>query len=51
MESRVEKVTIDNEQTWYRVRIGPEKDQRRVEDILARLEENDVKALVMMVPD
>lgn len=51
VESRVEKVTIDNEQTWYRVRIGPEKDQARVEGILARLEENDIKAMVMMVPD
>jgi cell division protein FtsN len=51
IESRIEKVTIDNSQTWYRVRIGPEKDQRRVETILARLEENGVKALVMMVPD
>jgi cell division protein FtsN len=50
IESRIEKVTIDNNQTWYRVRIGPESDQRRVEGILARLEENDVKALVMMVP-
>ena len=51
VESRIEKVTIDNSQTWYRVRIGPEKDQRRVETILALLEENDIKALVMMVPD
>ena len=51
VESRIEKVTIDNKQTWYRVRIGPEQDQRRVETILARLEENGVKALVMMVPD
>ena len=51
VESRIEKVTIDNTQTWYRVRIGPEKDQRRVETILARLEENDIKAMVMMVPD
>ena len=51
VESRVEKVTIDNEQTWYRVRIGPEKDQHRVEGILAQLEENDIKAMVMMVPD
>ena len=50
VESRVEKVTIDNEQTWFRVRIGPERDQRRVETILARLEENDIKAMVMMVP-
>ena len=51
VESRIEKVTIDNTQTWYRVRIGPEKDQKRVETILARLEENDIKAMVMMVPD
>jgi cell division protein FtsN len=51
VESRIEKVTIDNDQTWYRVRIGPEKDQRRVETILSRLEENDIKAMVMMVPD
>lgn len=51
VESRVEKVTIDNDQTWYRVRIGPERDQRRVEGILARLEENDIKAMVMMVPN
>ena len=51
VESRIEKVTIDNKQTWYRVRIGPEQDQRRVEGILARLEENGIKALVMMVPD
>lgn len=50
VESRIEKVTIDNDQTWYRVRIGPEKDQRRVEQVLARLEENDIKAVVMMVP-
>lgn len=51
IESRVEKVTIDNSNTWYRVRIGPEKDQKRVETILSRLEENNVQALVMMVPD
>jgi cell division protein FtsN len=49
VESRVEKVTIDNSKTWYRVRIGPEKDQHSVETILARLEENDIKALVMMI--
>jgi cell division protein FtsN len=50
IESRVEKVTIDNTQTWYRVRIGPEKDQRKVESILARLEDNDIQGMVMMVP-
>jgi cell division protein FtsN len=51
VESRVEKVTIDNEQTWYRVRIGPEADQRRVESVLALLDDNGIKALVMKVPE
>lgn len=51
IESRIETVTIDNATPWYRVRIGPEKDQHRVETILSRLEENNVQATVMMVPD
>ena len=51
IESRIETVTIDNTSTWYRVRIGPEKDQRKVESILSRLEENSIQATVMMVPD
>jgi len=51
IESRIEKVTIDNDQTWYRVRIGPESDQRRVENVMGRLEENGIKGLVMMVPE
>lgn len=48
IESRVE-ITLGNDQTWFRVRIRPEKDQRPVETILARLEGNE--APVMMVPD
>lgn len=51
IESRVEQVTIDNKQTWYRVRVGPEKDAGRVQTIMARLEENGIKALVMRVSD
>lgn len=51
VESRVEKVTIDDGQTWYRVRIGPEKDPQRVQAILAQLEENEITALVMRVPE
>ena len=51
VESRIETVTIDNSATWYRVRIGPEKDQRKVESILTRLEENNVQATVMVVND
>lgn len=51
IESRVEQVTIDNRQTWYRVRVGPEKNPERVQTVLTRLEENDIKALVMRVSD
>lgn len=51
IESRVEQVTIDNKQTWYRVRVGPEKNPERVQSILAQLEENEIKALVMRVPE
>jgi cell division protein FtsN len=50
IESRVEQVTIDNRQTWYRVRVGPEKDPARVQNIMGQLEQNDIKALVMRVP-
>lgn len=51
IESRVEQVTIDNRQTWYRVRVGPERDPRRVEQVLAQLDDQGIKALVMRVPD
>jgi cell division protein FtsN len=51
IESRIEKVSSDIEQVYYKVRIGPETDQRRVDNILARLSENGIEALVVMVPE
>jgi len=51
VESKVEQVTIDNKATWFRVRIGPEKDPDKVQTLVSRLEENQIKALVMRVPD
>jgi len=50
IESKIESVTIDGRETWYRVRIGPEADRARVETILARLDENNIKAMVVKVP-
>lgn len=50
IQSRVEKVSVDSGEVSYRVRIGPETDQKKVDTVMARLEENDIKALVMMVP-
>jgi cell division protein FtsN len=49
IESRVEQVTIDNKDTWFRVRIGPEKDQAKVQGLLARLDENSIQSFLMRV--
>ena len=47
VESTIERVTIDNTKTWYRVRVGPEKDINRVNDLLKRLRDNGVETLLM----
>ena len=49
MESRVEQVTIDNKDTWYRVRIGPEADQAKVQSLVARLNENSFQSYLVKV--
>lgn len=49
IEARVEQVTIDNKDTWYRVRIGPEKDQAKVQQLVARLQENSIDSYLMKV--
>lgn len=48
-EARIEKVTIDNRDTYYRVRIGPEKNLLRAQSLLARLEDNGVPAMLVKV--
>ncbi len=47
VESEIERVTIDNTKTWYRVRVGPEKDINRVNDLLKRLRDNGIETLLM----
>ncbi|MEK6806259.1 MAG: SPOR domain-containing protein [Pseudomonadota bacterium] len=49
IESRIEQVTIDNNQNWFRVRIGPEEDLGKLHLITARLAENKIKGVVMRV--
>ncbi len=49
IESRVEQVTIDDKDTWFRVRIGPEKDQAKVQALLARLAENSIQSYLVKV--
>lgn len=47
IESRIESVTIDGKDTYYRVRIGPESNWKKVQAMMARLEENDISAMLI----
>jgi cell division protein FtsN len=47
IESRIESVTIDGKDTYYRVRFGPENDWRKVQTTMTRLDENGIEALLI----
>lgn len=47
IESRIETVTIDGKDTYYRVRIGPDSNWSRVQSTMARLDENGIDALLI----
>jgi cell division protein FtsN len=49
VESRIEKVTIDNKDTYYRVRVGPLRDEAKARDTLAQLEANGINAMLVKV--
>lgn len=49
IESTVQTVTIDRDQTWHRVRIGPVASLERLNELRQRLNENDMQALVIKV--
>lgn len=51
IESRVQTVTIDETDTWHRVRVGPFSDLEVLNDIRGRLAENEHDALVIRVGD
>lgn len=51
IQSSIQEVTIDNAQTWHRVRIGPYTDLDKINDIRDRLQENGIPALVIRVGD
>lgn len=44
-EARIQKATIDDKDTWFRVRIGPFKDAVEFERARARLDENKIKSV------
>ncbi len=49
IESDIQTVTIDRNQTWHRVRIGPFTDLAKLNATRARLADNDIQALVIRV--
>lgn len=49
IESRIETVTIDEADTFYRVRVGPLEDFGKVQIISSRLEDNGLPAMVVKV--
>lgn len=48
VESRIEKVTVDND-TWHRVRIGPITNLQKLEETRSRLRQAQIEALVIRV--
>jgi cell division protein FtsN len=49
MEARVETVTIDGRETFYRVRLGPVKGLAAAEKMVAELNNNGIEALLVKV--
>ncbi len=51
VESRIQTVTIDDADTWHRVRIGPLQDLGDLNNVRRRLAANSIEALVIRVGD
>lgn len=49
IESRIERVTIDNKDNWFRVRVGPEPSEARTNAVLRQLAENQIDAFLVRV--
>lgn len=49
LEARVETVTIDGRETFYRVRLGPVKGLSAAEAMMAELDRNGIESLMVKV--
>ncbi len=47
IEADIQKVTINNKDTWHRVRSGPYHDLRRLKEIRERLKANSISAITI----
>ncbi|MFN2308243.1 MAG: SPOR domain-containing protein [Gammaproteobacteria bacterium] len=51
LKSEIQVVTIDNRETWHRVRVGPFKDLNALNAARARLKENRLDAILLRVSE
>ena len=49
VESAIEKVTVNNDDTWHRVRVGPSHDLRELNKIRTRLLNNNISPILLRV--
>jgi len=49
VESKIEQVTIDQSETWFRVRIGPQGNLGKAQETLQRLDDNGIKGMLVKV--
>lgn len=49
VESKIEQVTIDQSESWFRVRIGPQGNLAKAQEILQRLDDNGIKGMLVKV--
>ena len=49
IEASVQTVTVDNKQTWHRVRIGPYRDLQQLNQVRNRLRENKINAILLRI--
>ena len=47
VESKVQKVTIDNKDTWHRVQIGPISGREQADVLQKKLKQNNIDSLLM----
>jgi len=49
VESKVDTVTVNNTDTWHRVRVGPYQDLRELNKIRTRLLNNNINAILLKI--
>lgn len=49
IEASIQTVTINQKDTWHRVRVGPFDDVDTLQKIRARLKDNDIRAMVLKI--